>query len=275
LQNPFDLIAQTQADEIQEVVSNGPFPIRFAPKSLPQDEEWCEVRIDNVWKRIRFHDYHEVYKVPGLYETIFYRTLRCNSPNRVSNFINEVMVELGLNISGVRALDLGAGNGMSGEALQNLGIRKIVGVDLLPEAREATLRDRPWVYDHYFVADFTNLTQEQNEFLKDYKFNLLCTVAALGFGDIPPLAFYNAFNLVADGGVIAFNIRNEFLKRNSGSPFANLISSLIEHEVIEIELLKNYQHRLNTQGQPIYYNGLVARKNGDIPDRLLTRLNQQ
>lgn len=266
---PFAPENQSPAAEMEEVISNGPFPIRFPPKGLPQDEEWCEVKIDGEWKRIRFHDYSEVYKVPGLYETIFYRTLRCNSPNRVSSFLNEVMIELGISVSDVRALDLGAGNGMSGEALQNLGVRKIVGVDLLPMAREAVLRDRPWVYDHYLVADFTNLADEQQTLLKGYRFNLLCTVAALGFGDIPPLAFHNAFNLVADGGLIAFNIRDVFLKKAEKSPFAQLVNQMLEQEIIELELLKRYQHRLNTLGQPIYYVGLVARKNKDIPEGFL------
>ncbi len=246
--------------ELAEIIHNGPFPIRFPPKGLPQNEEWCEVKINETWQRIRFHDYHEVYAVPGLYETIFYRTLRCNSPNRISNFLNDVSLELGADISSYRALDLGAGNGMSGEALQNLGIRKIVGVDVLPEAEKAALRDRPWVYDHYFVSDLTNPSEEHHQFLKNYKFNLLCTVAALGFGDIPPLAFFNAFNLVLDGGLIAFNIRDEFLKKTGGSPFSRLVNSMLDREIIELELLKRYQHRLNTKGEPIYYVGIVARK---------------
>lgn len=251
--------------DFEETINNGPFPIRFPRKMLKQDEEWCEVHIQGAWKRIRFHDYHEVYSVPGLYETIFYRTLRCNSPNRVSSFLNEVITELGVDVERMRALDFGAGNGMSGEALQALGIRKIVGVDLIPEAEQATFRDRPWVYDHYLVADFTSLTQEQSTLLRDYKFNTLCTVAALGFGDIPVGAFYTAFNLIADGGLIAFNIRDQFLKRSVGSPFARLIDRMIQEEVLEIEIYKRYRHRLNVRGEPIYYIGLVGQKRSDIP----------
>src|SRR3989344_3918646 len=102
--------------QLAGVIHNGPFPIRFPPKGLPQDEEWCEVQIEGKWKRIRFHDYHEVFRVPGLYETIFYRTLRCNSPNRISSFLSDVASELGVDVASFRALDLGAGNGMSGEA---------------------------------------------------------------------------------------------------------------------------------------------------------------
>src|SRR5690606_14659648 len=146
---------------------------------------------------------------------------------------------------------------------------KIVGVDLLNEARDAALRDRPWVYDHYLAADMTKLSTEQSALLQGYKFNLLCTVAALGFGDIPPRAFFNAFNLVADGGLLAFNIRDEFLKKGVGGAFADLINNMIESGVIEIELLKRYQHRLNTRGEPIFYVGMVAKKIRDIPGSLI------
>lgn len=256
--------------DFEEIINNGPFPIRFPKKGLPQDEEWCEVLVNNEWRRVRFHDYHEVYKVPGLYETIFYRTLMCNSPNRISSMLGEVIGEAaGVCAEDLRVLDLGAGNGMSGEALQKLGVRKIVGVDLLPEAKTAALRDRPWVYDHYFATDLTNLKPEEDKFLSEYKFNGLCTVAALGFGDIPPAAFYKAFNYIANGGFVAFNIRDIFLKKGSTSGFAKLIDRMVEAEVIELELLKRYRHRLNTQGLPLYYVGIVARKNQDIPAAMI------
>ncbi len=268
--SPFKSEVTDLVSQLQEIIKNGPFPIRFPPKGLPQDEEWCEVQIDSQWKKIRFHDYHDVYKVPGLYETLFYRTLRCNSPNRVSNFLNDVMVEREIKPESIRAIDVGAGNGMSGEALQNLGIRKIVGIDLLPEAKMAVMRDRPWVYDEYLVEDLTSPSQETIEFLRGYKINLLTTVAALGFGDIPPLAFFNVFNLLQTGGLLAFNIRDEFMKRSSGSPFAKLITNMMDQDVIEVDLLKRYQHRLNTLGQPIYYVGIVARKNRDIPKEFLS-----
>ncbi len=252
--------------DFDEVIKSGPFNIRFPKKgSFSQDQEWCEVQFGNEWKKIRFHEYSDIYKIPGLYETIFYRTLRCNSPNRISSLLNEVMIELNVSPDKLRVLDVGAGNGMSGEALQSLGIRKIVGIDLLPEAKAAALRDRPWVYDHYLECDLTKLSEEQRTFFEGYKFNTLCTIAALGFGDIPPMAFYTAFNLISSHGFVAFNIKEDFLKQSTGSSFAKLISKLIEHEIIEIELYKRYQHRLNTQGEALYYVGIIAKKNTDIP----------
>ena len=37
-----------------------------------QNEEWCDVIVDGELRRIRFHDYGEIYDIPGLYEVIFY-----------------------------------------------------------------------------------------------------------------------------------------------------------------------------------------------------------
>ena len=51
------------------------FEIRFPARNgaaVDQDEEWCEVRLAAGWRRIRFHDYHAVYSIPGLYEQLFY-----------------------------------------------------------------------------------------------------------------------------------------------------------------------------------------------------------
>ena len=46
---------------------------------------------------------------------------------------------------------------MVGEQLAAVGIDSIVGLDLLPEARDAALRDRPGLYEDYFAGDVTDL----------------------------------------------------------------------------------------------------------------------
>ena len=40
------------------------------------------------------------------------------------------------------------------EALTGLGVSRLVGVAIIEEARDAAFRDRPGIYDHYYVADF-------------------------------------------------------------------------------------------------------------------------
>lgn len=251
----------------QDVIKNGPYPIRFPTGDLDQDEEWCEVQVAGQWRKIRFHDYRLVYEIPGLYETIFYRTLRCNSPTRVANLLNETLIEINVSPEDLRVLDFGAGNGMAGEALQTLGTRKIIGTDILPEAKKANWRDRPWVYEDYLVLDFTNLTEDQRQFLNAYQFNTLMIVAALGYGDIPPKAFQVAYNCVLEDGLLAFNIKYEFLRSGLGGGFSRLINRMIDENLIEIEAYKRYRHRLNIAGEPLFYVALVAKKLRDIPDQ--------
>ena len=91
----------------------------------------------------------------------------------------------------------------------------IVGVDIIEEAAEAAERDRPGVYDDYVVVDLTDRrADDPRDALGARGFNCLTTVAALGFGDIPPEAFATAFNLVEPTAAwVAFNIKERFLTR--------------------------------------------------------------
>ena len=47
----------------------------------------------------------------------------------------------------------------------------------------------------------------------------MTVVAALGFGDMPPAAFAGAFNMVVDGGLVALNIKDEFLEEGGFASF--------------------------------------------------------
>ena len=100
-----------------------PYQIRF-PKpdlDLDQDEEFCEVKIDGTWERIRFHDYDKIYSLPGLYEALFYRKLKCCSPSRVVGLLDDVMSDFPQDPTDLRVLDVGAGNGMVGQELWGRG----------------------------------------------------------------------------------------------------------------------------------------------------------
>ncbi|MFO7876707.1 MAG: methyltransferase domain-containing protein [Desulfovermiculus sp.] len=254
----------------EEVIQGGPFSIRFPKKrDLDQDEEWCQVEIDGQWQKIRFHDYRQVYNIPGLYETIFYRTLRCNSPNKVVGLLEETLNEHSFSAEDLCVLDVGAGNGMVGEVLQTLGTRKIVGIDIIPEAKEATERDRSWVYNEYYVADLTALTPEVAKALQEWNFNAMTVVAALGYGDIPPEAFFTAFNLIQNGGWIAFNIKEDFLRDEDMGGFSGLMNRLTRKNIVQMESYKRYCHRLNIAGDPLYYIAAVAQKIKNIPQEMM------
>src|SRR5688572_20093378 len=233
--------------------------IRFPSDSgaeLSQDQEWCEVLLDDEWTRVRFHDYAEIYSVPGLYEHLFYERLRCQSPAVVAELLAGAVREAGEDPSQLDVLDLGAGNGMVGEALREQGFEEITGVDITPEAGEAAERDRPGVYADYHVCDLLDPPPE----LAGASFGAMTSVAALGFGDIPPEVFSAAFDRVQDGGWVAFTIKEDFLDGGDDSGFAGLISGLLDDGAIEERGRRRYRHRLDVAGDPIHYVAVVGVK---------------
>lgn len=232
---------------------------------LDQDEEWCEVLVDGRRDRIRFHDYHLIYEIPGMYERLFYDMLECVSPRVVRELLATVLAQQNLNTENLRVLDVGAGNGMVGEEIRALGAGTVLGVDILEEAAVATRRDRPDVYDDYLVADLTDLTEGQRDVIVDADLNSMVTVAALGFGDMPPAAFVGAFNLIETPGLLAFNIKDDFLGDDDPSGFNLLIRRMFADEAIVPLAEKHYRHRLSVRGAPLEYIAFVARKTGDVP----------
>lgn len=240
--------------------------IALPPVDSAQDEEWVVARTDDGWRRIRLHDYDEVFKVPGLYEKWLYETLRCQSPQKIADLMARALLREGASAEDCVTLDLGAGNGCVGEELEGIGLTRLVGVDLIDEARAAAERDRPGLYADYVVCDLTDLSPGQAARLRAHAFNTLVCVAALGFGDIPPLAFARAFNLISDGGWIAFNIKSGFLDDAGGSPFARLIGRMIAQGILEPMLQEAYTHRLNPLGEQLEYVAIIGRKLGAIPE---------
>ncbi|MBD3258758.1 methyltransferase [candidate division GN15 bacterium] len=233
-------------------------------ESVSQDREWCEVLQGGTCRRLRFHDYHEIYKIPGLYELLFYDCLKCCSPSRVVGLLAEVLHEAEVPPSSLRVLDIGAGNGMVGEELRGKGIPMVVGLDIIPEAKEATERDRPDVYAEYLVADLTTLGHKDLALLQKQRLNCLTSVAALGFGDIPPEAFLQALELVEVQGWLAFNIKEDFLYRRDRTGFCKLIRRLSENETIRIQAYRRYRHRFSMNGEGLYYVAMVAQKMQEV-----------
>ncbi len=236
-----------------------------ADLSLEQDEEWCVVRVDDGWRRMRIHDYDRLYAVPGLYERLLRDVLKCDSPHVVRDLLEAVVRDSGGRPDELRVLDLGAGNGMVGEELGDMGVRVIVGVDIITAARAAAFRDRPDVYEDYRVLDMTDLTPEQRVSLAAQRFNCLTCVAALGFGDIPTRAFAAAYNLIAKGGLIAFNIKADFLDDTDDTGFAGLIRSMTANGTLSLHKRRRYCHRLGTDRQPIDYVAMIGSKQRDLP----------
>jgi SAM-dependent methyltransferase len=172
-------------------------------------------------------------------------------------------------ITDCRVLDFGAGNGMVGEEITKRGGNLVVGVDILSAAKEATERDRAGIYDKYYVMDLDDPDDKDMEKLEQYDFNTLISVAALGFNDIPPHAFLNAFNLIKDDGWIAFNIKDRFLANEDTTGYKETLKSINEDN-LNIYERRRYCHRLSLSGKELNYIAIIGKKikNVDL-DKLL------
>ncbi len=242
--------------------------IQFPPRDaneLEQDEVTFHVVEGERRLELRFHDYDQIYLRPGLYEQVFYDRLKCTSPKKVGELLKRTLDASEQNFTEMRVLDLGAGNGMMGEVMKSYGVARLIGADIIPEAKEACYRDRPGTYDDYYVTDFTKLKPELLDEIGDWSIDCLTSVAALGFGDIPPKAFFQALQFVADGGWVAFNIKETFLDNSDTSGFSRFIRELIFSEYLDIHHIERYRHRLSMEGTPLSYFAIVAQKTTEIP----------
>jgi len=244
------------------------YRISFPPEqehNLAQDEAYFNLIEDGIARKILFHDYERIFSKPGLYEQLFYERLQCISPQKVAELLRDSLISEWVNCTELRVLDLGAGNGIMADHLRELGVARIVGADILPEARDAAYRDRPTAYDDYVVADFTSLSDDRRQELVDWRFDCLTSVAALGFGDIPPRAFFAAMKFLRTDGWVAFNIKETFLDHSDDAGFSRFIRELIFSEYLDVYQLERYTHRLSMEGVPLKYFALVGRLTESIP----------
>ncbi|MEW5251276.1 class I SAM-dependent DNA methyltransferase [Microbulbifer sp. 2201CG32-9] len=234
-----------------------------------QEEAYFYLQDSSGSRKIRFHDYNEIYQIPGLYEQIFYDRLKCISPAKVASILEAAIRQSSENFSELRVLDFGAGNGMMGEELKKCGISRLVGVDIISEAYAATVRDRPGTYDAYHIQDFTDLDFDVRKEIASWDFNCMVTVAALGFGDIPVKAFLEAFNTIGAKGWVAFNIKDTFFAENDSTGFSRMTRELIFSEHLDVYHIERYRHRLSIDGEPLYYFAIAGRKNTDVTDKFI------
>ena len=97
-------------------------------------------------------------------------------------------------------------------------------------------------------------------------------MAALGFGDIPPLAFAKSLDLITTPGWLAFNLKESFLREQDESGFSALIRRLNRDGYIQTLCCRRYQHRISMSGEPLFYVAVIARKLKDLDSELLESL---
>ena len=231
---------------------------------VEQNEEYFDLVTDDGRERIRVHEYERVYDVPGLYEEVVYNKLQCDSPQVITNLLKKSMQKQGDNQAPLRVLDFGAGNGIVGECLQeSVETESIVGLDIIEEAKKAVHRDRPDIYDDYYVMDLCQVNADDKRKLDRWKFNALVTVAALGFGDIPTQAFANAFNLIENNSWVVFNIKERFFSEDDETGYNERLQQMVGNS-LNVVSKHHYCHRLSMAGEPLHYYAIVGRKENDF-----------
>jgi SAM-dependent methyltransferase len=241
--------------------------------AIEQGKEYFILSHEGRQEKIGFHDYDRIYEIPGLYEHLFYERYRCNSPEVVCGLLKDHLDDPQAPHAPLKVLDIGAGNGMVGEQLLNMGADEVVGVDIIEEAAEALERDRPGLYKDYFVADLTDLPPDVEQSLAGDDFNCMTVVAALGFDDIPPAAFAQGFNFIQSPGWVAFNIKEDFVCQADTSGFCRLIGHIEEEGILDVCARRRYRHRFCQDGTPLYYYAVVGRKCEDIPPNMVEAVN--
>ncbi len=233
---------------------------------LEQDEEWVVVHHEKQWKKIRLHDYNDLFAVPGLYEKWVYDVLGCRSPQQVRTQLLSCLEEADHSPQTLSVLDLGAGNGYVAGILSEVGVEQFVGIDINPSAATAAERDRPELYSDFVIDDLTDLSDANARTLDSHSFNCLTCVAALGFGDIPPEVFVAAYNRIEDDGWIAFTIKSDFLDdSHDRSGFSGLIRKMLDTNILELVSRKSFEHRKASDGQALMYDAFVGRKRCSFP----------
>jgi SAM-dependent methyltransferase len=151
-------------------------------------------------------------------------------------------------------LDLGAGNGIGGEALRDAGAGYVVGLDLEPVAREATERDRPGVYEDYLIGDLGPGRRRSSTTLRAHRLTALVAVAAIGVGHVEPATLRRALDLLEPGGTFAFAVTPALLPgsddpagRAPGTP--QFLAELFDRDADELGT-RSYVHRRQADGTP-------------------------
>jgi hypothetical protein len=225
-----------------------------------QTQESLLVRYaDGTADAFRLHEYTRVYGVPGLYEEVVQQRLKCASPRTLADLLLACAASARLQPADIAVFDLGAGNGVMGEALRERGVPTLVASDNIAAARDAALRDRPDLYADYLVGDTDDLPQVP-ELIDAHGLNALVAAGALGLGHISAASFHRLWSRFPAGAWFAVSLHVD-LAEPGGSDFGDYLAGFEERDDGgEIVLRVRFRHRLTMAGDPITYLAIIARK---------------
>ena len=241
------------------------FEIRIPQEvsNLVIQEEFFWLKQNGKERKLRLHDYAEVYRIPYLYEHLMEK-LHAKSHTVLSSLLIDQFTQVGGAVEDLVVLEVGAGSGMVGKTLADLGVKSITGIDILPEAAVAAAREYPGVYENYYVEDLTKLSAKTGDTLSSRGFNCIVCGSALGFNHIPALGWARAFNMIAPNGLIAFNVQKERWKDKSETSFSAWHPWVAKTDIFEITQTHNYQHRFYMDGRSLDYVAVIGTKQANI-----------
>ena len=207
---------------------------------------------------VHLHDYDRIYAVPGLYEHVVQEQLQCQSPQVAAEGFLRGVAETRLQPSSLTVLDVGAGTGLVGDLLVRGGIRRMVGVDALPAAREACMRDRPGVYGAYLIGDLASGDSTLLAGLREQAPGGLVSAGAFGGTHAPLAALINALALLPSDAPVALTIDERWMDASDPDGFGFAVKRLIDQGDLEVVQRTRFKHRITTTGEPIFYELLVG-----------------
>ena len=249
------------------------YQIRFPEESSDfRNQEHFFVSQKGNEKKYTLQQYREVFNVPLLYEAVT-SMLKYQSPETLAMQLITQVIKAKTNIDSLVVLDIAAGTGLIGKHLASLGVKSIVGVDIIAEAAEAAQRDYPNVYEKYYVEDLTDITPATQQELANRGFNCLVCCSSLSC-HFPIQGFINSFNLIENNNWVAFNVNTyiieeldntEVFEYKKAAEFGQLYHQMIKAGILEVTNKHYYLHRLLMNGKALNYVAVTARKRGDIP----------
>lgn len=207
---------------------------------------------------VHLHDYARIYATPGLYERIVQELLECRSPQVCAEAFGRALALLGIDPSGVLALDVGAGTGLIGELVAELGLAGVVGLDVLAAARCAALRDRPGAYREYVVGDLVAGSAAVLERLRRQRFGGLVAAGALGGTHMPPVALERVLGLLVPGAPVVFSIDERWSATDEPGGFRTPLARMFDTGRLRLLERSRFLHRRRTTGEPVHYELIVA-----------------
>ena len=140
------------------------------------------------------------------------------------------------------------GTGSRARPRAALGLNPVVGVDILPEARLAALRDRPGLYDLYLSTDLRELDTDAVREVRRLAPNALACVGAMGSGHLPAGALAAALELLTDEALFAYAVDPE-LKEPSADALRDLLAGMERAGQLEEVERRRYRHRMTVDGR--------------------------